>query len=81
LVRTHPELAIGIGVGAAGFFEDGCNHVIEIVVGIWVIEAFRKAVDEDTRVRGLDVDFRIRTVGMADREEKVASRLVRIIGA
>jgi len=78
---THSKLAIGVRIGATGFFEDGCNHVVEVVIGIWVIEAFREAVDEDTRVRGLDIDFRVRTIGMADGQEKIASRLVRISGA
>ena len=41
---------VGSGVGAAGFFEDGGDHVVQVVVSIRVVEAFREAVDEDAWV-------------------------------
>lgn len=47
---AYAESGVERGVGAAGFFEDGGDHVVEIVVGVRVVQAFREAVDEDTRV-------------------------------
>ena len=48
--RAYAEFGIEGGVGAAGFFEDGGDHVVEVVGGVGVVETFREAVDEDTWV-------------------------------
>lgn len=47
---TYSELGVGVLVGSAGLFENGGDHVVEVVVSIGVIETFRESVDEDTRV-------------------------------
>lgn len=47
---AYAEFGVEGRVGPAGFFEDGVDHVVEVVVGIGVVEAFREAVDEDTGV-------------------------------
>lgn len=45
---AYAEFGVEGRVGAAGFFKDGGNHVVEVVVGVRVVEAFREAVDEYT---------------------------------
>lgn len=47
---AYAEFGVERRVGAAGFFEDGGDHVVEVVVGIRVVEAFREAVYEDAWV-------------------------------
>lgn len=47
---AYAEFGVERRVGAASFFEDGGDHVVEVVVGIRIVEAFRKAVDEDAWV-------------------------------
>lgn len=47
---AYAEFGVGGGVGAAGFFEDGGDHEVEVMVGVGVVEAFREAVDEDAWV-------------------------------
>lgn len=47
---AYAEFGVERGVGAVGFFEDGGDHVVEVVVGVGVVEAFREAVHEDAWV-------------------------------
>lgn len=47
---AYAEFGVLGRVGAAGFFEDGGDHVIEVVVGVRVVETLREAVHEDARV-------------------------------
>ena len=47
---AYAKSEVEIRIGAASFLEDGGDHVVEVVVSIRVVEAFREAVDEDTRV-------------------------------
>ena len=48
--EAYAEFGVLRGIGAPGLFENGGDHVVEVMVGIGVIEAFREAVDEDARV-------------------------------
>jgi len=56
---TYSKFWIGTLIGSAGFFEDSGDHIVQVVVGIGVVEAFREPVNEDPRVRRFDVYFRI----------------------
>ncbi len=78
---AYAESGVEGGVGAAGFFENGGDHVVEVVVGVRIVETFREAVHEDTWVRRFDVDFGIGTIIVAYWEEKISSGFVRIVGA
>ena len=46
----YADFGVGGGVGAAGLFKDGGDHIVEVVVGVRVVEAFGEAVDEDAWV-------------------------------
>ena len=80
-VEAYAEFGVEGRVGAACFFENGGDHVVEVVVGVRIVEAFREAVHEDTWVWRFDVDFGIGTIIVAYWEEKISSGFVRIVGA
>lgn len=46
----YADFGVGGGVGAAGLFKNGGDHVVEVMVGVRVVEAFREAVHEDAWV-------------------------------
>ena len=48
---AYAKFWVGVGVGAASFLEDGGDHLVEVVVGVGVVEAFRESVHEDAWVR------------------------------
>lgn len=62
----------GVWVRAARVLEDVSDEVVRVVVGVGVVETFREAVHEDTRVRRLDVDRRVRAVVVVEREEDIS---------
>jgi hypothetical protein len=70
---SYPESWIRECISTSSDFEDVMSQVIEIVVGIWIIEAFGKSVNEDAGVRRLDLDLRIGAVVVIDGQEQIAS--------
>ena len=48
--EAYAEFGVLRRVGAPSLFRDGCDQVIEIVIGIRIVEAFREAIDEDAWV-------------------------------
>ena len=76
---AYPKTGVVVRICASSLFEDGIDQVIKVVVGIGIIEAFGETVDEDTRIWGLNINLRIRTVVVFDGKEDIASGLVGIV--
>lgn len=71
--RTVAWASIVEGIGLAGFGQDCLCKVIHVVVGIGVVEAFGESIDENTRIRTLDLNTWVGAVQMIHREVNVAS--------
>ncbi|TLS26770.1 hypothetical protein PpBr36_05415 [Pyricularia pennisetigena] len=61
-------------VRAARVRKDVPRQVLERVRGVGVAEALGEAVDEDARVRALDLDVRVGAVAVVDGQEDVSGR-------
>ena len=79
--EAYAEFGVERGVGTAGLLEDGGNHVVEVVVGVGIVEAFGKAVHEDAWIWCFDFDFGIGPIVVCQWEEEISGALVRIVGA
>jgi len=62
---AYSEVAVGVRVGSTSLFEDGGDHVVEIVVCVGVVEAFGEAVDENSWVGRFNLNFGVRAVAVA----------------
>lgn len=63
-------------VGPTRLFEDGRDHVVQVVVRVGVVEPFRKPVDEDARIRCVDHHLRVGPVVVGDGEKEVPCAVV-----
>lgn len=70
--RTYAEAAIASRVCSASLCEDDLDQMIQIVVGVGVIVAFGKSVDEDAGVWGLKLDCWVGSVMVVNGQESVA---------
>ncbi len=61
-VGTYAGFAVGGHVCSAGFLEDGCNHVVEVVVGVRVIEAFGESIDKNSWIWRVNFDLWIGSI-------------------
>lgn len=71
--RSVSGSAIGERVGPPGDLEDVLSELVKIVIGIWIVESFGEAVNENTRVRRFHLDVRIGPIVMVNWQEDVAS--------
>jgi hypothetical protein len=51
------------------------GELVQVVVGVGVVEAFAEAVDEDAWVGILELDERVRAIVVVDGQENVAYRV------
>lgn len=63
-------------VGATRFPEDRLHHVVEIMICVGIVIAFRESIDEDSRIGSVNLNHGIRSITMVYRQEDVARRLV-----
>ena len=61
-----------MGIGAACGGKDVLSEIVEIAAGVGIVEAFGGAVDVDTRVWAPDLDPRIGSILMINRQEALA---------
>ena len=48
--EAYAEFGVVRRIGAPGLFKNNFDHVVEVVIGVRIVEAFREAVDENARV-------------------------------
>ena len=77
--KPYTESRVVVRIRAAGFREDGSNHVIEVVIGVGIIVAFRESENVDAGVRRLDIDLWIGSIIMFDRKEDIAHGAVVVV--
>ena len=77
--KTYPQPRVRIRVRSASLFENGGHHVVKIVIGVGIIEAFRESIDEDAGIGRLHINLRVGAVIVRDGEEDVPRHLVRIV--
>lgn len=69
--RAYPESPVRVRVGPTCLPEDGCDHEIEIMIGVGIIVTFGESIDKDTGVRRFDFDLRVGTIVVGNGEEKI----------
>ena len=70
--RTVAWTRIMVKVCAAGSSEDVVCQLIQVVVGIRIVEALRKAVNEHSWVWDLDLNVRVRSITVIEWQEDVS---------
>jgi len=65
-----------IGIGTACFGVNVVSQLIQVVVGIWVVESFRKSIDEYTWIWVLNINFGVGTVAVIQREKNVSGKRI-----
>lgn len=76
---TYTKLFKLVELGAACALEDVNGEVIQVAGRVDVVEALAKAVDEHARVRGLDLNLRVRQVGPVEGDERRVGLLLKVI--
>lgn len=71
--RSISGSAIGERVGPPSDLEDVLRELVKVVIGIWIVESFGEAVNENARVRCFHLDVGIGPIVMVDWQEDVAS--------
>jgi hypothetical protein len=74
--RVVSWAAVVVEVGSAGDGKDVVSQLIQVVISVWIIEAFAKAVNEDSWVRYSDLDIRIGAIAVIDWQENIARRCI-----
>lgn len=65
-----------IGVGATGVGVNVVSQLVQVVVGIRIIEAFRKSIDENSWIWVLNINIRVRTITVVKRKEDVSGKRI-----
>ena len=74
--RVISWAVIMVEVGSAGGGKDVVRQLIQVVIGIWIVEAFAKAVNKDSRVGYSDLDIRVGAIPVIDWQENIARRRI-----
>lgn len=77
---TYSEPPVRVWICPARLLEDARHHVVQVMVGVGIVEPFGEAIDENPGIGRLHHDFGIRPVIVRDGKENVAVCFVRVGG-